>query len=185
MITPETVLMGFLTIIAIFIVSRDVLNISFSIEFTIFSAGCIFPTTFSVEAAFDRREVDTMLFPSRLNAGCLVQILAAVCSENVDAESKSNSNLFCSMCLSEPSHRIEHIEGPSHDSETDLVSVLQLAMERLAKLKATIVALFSQFIFLDQSRTGAAVIQASKPVLHFPSSAPMRSSSVIPSQTPP
>jgi len=90
MITPETMLMGFLTVIAIFIVSKDVLNISFSIEFTIFSAGCIFPTTFSVEAAFDRRE---------------------------------------------------------------------LAMERLAKLKATIVALFSQFIFLDQSRTGAAAIQ--------------------------
>ena len=59
MITPETMLMGFLTVIAIFIVSKDVLNISFSIEFTIFSAGCIFPTTFSVEAAFDRREVDT------------------------------------------------------------------------------------------------------------------------------
>ena len=29
---------------------------SFNVEFTVFSAGCIFPTTFSVEAAFERRE---------------------------------------------------------------------------------------------------------------------------------
>jgi hypothetical protein len=57
MITPATVLMVIVTIIAIFLVSQDVLNIEFSLEFTIFSAGCIFPTTFSVEAAFDRREV--------------------------------------------------------------------------------------------------------------------------------
>ena len=61
MITPETVLVGFLTALAIFVVSADVLNISFSIDFTIFSAGCIFPTTFCVEAAFDRREVDAYL----------------------------------------------------------------------------------------------------------------------------
>ena len=57
MITPVTMLMVLVTIATIFLVSQDVLNIAFSVEFTVFSAGCIFPTTFSVEAAFDRREV--------------------------------------------------------------------------------------------------------------------------------
>ncbi len=34
----------------------NVVGGSFNVEFTVFSAGCIFPTTFSVEAAFERRE---------------------------------------------------------------------------------------------------------------------------------
>lgn len=53
----------------VFIITQDCLNstnpyeilqlcspYSFDVEFTVFSAGCIFPTTFSVEAAFERRE---------------------------------------------------------------------------------------------------------------------------------
>lgn len=48
--------MAFFTILAIFLVSEKVLNITFDVDFSIFAAGCIFPTTFSVAAAFKRRE---------------------------------------------------------------------------------------------------------------------------------
>eukprot|EP00285_Hemiselmis_virescens_P011934 CAMPEP_0173399588 /NCGR_PEP_ID=MMETSP1356-20130122/45363_1 /TAXON_ID=77927 ORGANISM="Hemiselmis virescens, Strain PCC157" /NCGR_SAMPLE_ID=MMETSP1356 /ASSEMBLY_ACC=CAM_ASM_000847 /LENGTH=311 /DNA_ID=CAMNT_0014359333 /DNA_START=18 /DNA_END=953 /DNA_ORIENTATION=+ len=48
--------MAVLSIIAIFLVSEKMLDISFKVEFTIFAAGCIFPTTFSASNAFSRRE---------------------------------------------------------------------------------------------------------------------------------
>ena len=41
---------------SIFAVSRQVLNITFHVEFAIFSAGCIFPLTFNVSSAFKRRD---------------------------------------------------------------------------------------------------------------------------------
>jgi hypothetical protein len=56
MLTMEAVAMACCTIISIFLVSHQVLDITFQVEFAIFAAGCIFPLTFNVGAAFNRRE---------------------------------------------------------------------------------------------------------------------------------
>ena len=56
MLSYEGIAMASVTLMSIFLVSRPMLNISFHVEFAIFSAGCIFPLTFNVSAAFKRRE---------------------------------------------------------------------------------------------------------------------------------
>jgi len=56
MFSYEGVAMALLTAASIFLVSRNVLNVTFHVEFAIFSAGCIFPLTFNVSAAFKRRD---------------------------------------------------------------------------------------------------------------------------------
>ena len=50
MLTYECLLAAMLTVGSIFLVSQQVLNITFRVEFAIFSAGCIFPLTFNVKA---------------------------------------------------------------------------------------------------------------------------------------
>ena len=50
MLTYECLLAAMLTVGSIFLVSRQMLNITFRVEFAIFSAGCIFPLTFNVKA---------------------------------------------------------------------------------------------------------------------------------------
>ena len=56
MLSYEGIAMACVTCVSIFLVSRPMLNISFHVEFAIFSAGCIFPLTFNISAAFKRRE---------------------------------------------------------------------------------------------------------------------------------
>jgi hypothetical protein len=56
MLSMEAAGMAFCTIVAIALVCPRMLNISFEVDFAIFSAGCIFPLTFNVGVAFSRRE---------------------------------------------------------------------------------------------------------------------------------
>lgn len=56
MLSYEGVAMACVTIVSIFLVSRQVLDVTFHVEFAIFSAGCIFPLTFNVSSAFKRRD---------------------------------------------------------------------------------------------------------------------------------
>eukprot|EP00960_Hanusia_phi_P037639 753040-Hanusia_phi.AAC.4 len=55
-VSIESLFMSLITILGIFMVSRKVFNVTFTVEFAIFSAGCVFPMTFNVGAAFKRRE---------------------------------------------------------------------------------------------------------------------------------
>uniref|UniRef100_A0A7S4PQU6 Uncharacterized protein n=2 Tax=Guillardia theta TaxID=55529 RepID=A0A7S4PQU6_GUITH len=55
-VSIESLFMSLITILGIFMVSRKVFNVTFTVEFAIFSAGCIFPMTFNVGASFKRKE---------------------------------------------------------------------------------------------------------------------------------
>jgi hypothetical protein len=56
MTSYESMLMGLVTVLSIFLVSKRMLNVTYNVEFSIFAAGCVFPITFSIKSAFDRRE---------------------------------------------------------------------------------------------------------------------------------
>ena len=97
------------------------LDVSFNVEFSIFAAGCIFPTTFGVQVGF---RTGTHMYPYELLTRSLVPRARRYLAHSAE-------------CTSLPL-----LQAAFQRRE--------VALEKLAVVKANIISLFHHFIFFDR-----------------------------------
>jgi hypothetical protein len=104
-------------------------NCSFNVEFTVFSAGCIFPTTFSVEAAFERREAALQQL-ARLKARsvarlCTVDWIVVLCAIRPAALA-----CCCCGCACEPASCHGHPYHLRHGQAAARIALMACVVRR-------------------------------------------------------